>query len=751
MNDMKFIAHSQIKPETLEARVYQQTILASCAKENTLVVLPTGLGKTTIMLFIALLRLNKSPQGFVIILAPSKPLVEQHKDTFQRILTEPELVQSLTGEIAPKNRQIIWEKAKIVIATPQIVQNDIISGIFRIEKCISLEIDEAHRTRGNYAYVFVAKTYLKRAENPLISAFTASPGTSFEEIKSLCDILDIKNIEARTEKDPDVLSYVQPVEVELIRVNLSKKFQNLQDMLKQCLADQLKRLGEGRFRLSLTKLRRKDVLEVQKKIQQEIQSSVQPPSLLFEALGAASNTIRLLHGKELLETQGIKAFCKYLNNLTQRKQTQALRNLTDNTSFKRMLYFAEKLAERDHLHPKFTIAKEIVVQQFAQNPNSRILIFSRFRVTLKLLNQELTEDSSVKSHVFIGQQTKDQDRGMTQKEQYSTLKAFRDGKINVLLATNIGEEGIDITTCDLVIFFDAVSPIRTIQRRGRTGRKFPGRVVVLVTQGTQEEGIYWISKRKEKEMYKIMKLVEAYSKQLKTEQTHQTLDKFVKKDTSFEERKDEGIIAIDRRETNSAVVKQLYNLGFKVELRQLLVGDYVVGDVAIERKTTEDFVQSIFDGRLFREAKNLVGRYDRAVLIIEGEKPFTSRRAIDPKALKGAIASIFIDFKLPILHTGGPEETADLIAAIARRILSTKKQVPRITTEKVPTTLPERQKRIIAALPNVDSVLATRLLHELKTPKNILLASKEELQKVKGVGSSIAAIIREIVDSQYTE
>lgn len=751
MNDIKFIAHSQIKPDTLEARVYQQTILASCAKENTLVVLPTGLGKTTIMLFIALLRLKKNAQGFVIILAPSKPLVEQHKETFQRVLTDPELVQSLTGETAPKNRQTIWKNAKIVIATPQIVQNDIISGIFRLEKCISLEIDEAHRTRGNYAYVFVAKTYLKRAENPLISAFTASPGTSFEEIKSLCDILDVKNIESRTEKDPDVQPYVQPIEVELIRVKLSKEFQNLQDMLKQCLADQLKRLGEGGFQLSLTKLRRKDVLEVQKQIQQEIQGGVQPPSLLFEALGAASNTIRLLHGKELLETQGIKAFCGYLNNLTQRKQTQALHNLTDNTSFKRMLYFAEKLADREHFHPKFRKVKEIVVQQFARNPNSRILIFSKFRVTLKRLNQELIGDSSVKSHVFIGQQTKDQDPGMTQKEQYSTLKAFRDGKINVLLATNIGEEGIDITTCDLVIFFDAVSPIRTIQRRGRTGRKFPGKVVVLITQGTQEEGIYWISKRKEKEMYKMMKLVEDYSKQLKTERTHRTLDKFVAKDTSIKERKDKGTIVVDRRETNSAVVKRLYELSFNVELKQLLVGDYIVGNVAIERKTTEDFVQSIFDGRLFREAKNLAGRYDGVVLIIEGEKPFTSRRAIDPKALKGAIASIFIDFKVPILQTGGPEETADMIAAIARRVLSTKKQVPRITTETVPITLPERQKRIIAAFPNVDSVLATRLLHELKTPKNILLASKEELQKVKGVGPSIAAIIREIIDSQYSE
>ncbi|MFQ6125527.1 MAG: DEAD/DEAH box helicase [Candidatus Heimdallarchaeota archaeon] len=751
MNDIKFIVHSQIKPETIEARVYQQTILASCAKENTLVVLPTGLGKTTIMLLIALLRLKKNAQGFVIILAPSKPLVEQHKETFQRILTDPEMVQSLTGEIVPKNRQAIWKKAKIVIATPQIVQNDIISGIVRLEKCISLEIDEAHKTRGNYAYVFVAKTYLKQAENPLISAFTASPGTSFEEIKSLCDILDIKNIESRTEKDPDVQPYVQPVEVELIRVKLSKEFQNLQNLLKQCIADQLKLLEESGFRLSLTKLRKKDVLEVQKKIQQKIQDGVQPSSFHFEALGAASNTIRLLHGKELLETQGIKAFSGYLNNLTKRKQTQALRNLIDNTSFKKTLYYTEKLAEREHLHPKFRKVKEIIVRQFVRNPNSRILIFSRFRITLKLLNQELIGDSTVKSHIFIGQKSKDQDRGMTQEEQYSTLKAFRDGIINVLLATNIGEEGIDITTCDLVIFFDAVSPIRTIQRRGRTGRKFPGRVVVLVTQGTQEEGIYWISKRKEKEMYKMMKLVEDYSKQLKIERTQRTLDKFVEKDISIEEHKDKGIIVVDRRETNSAVVKQLYNLGFNTKLKQLLVGDYVIGDVAIERKTTEDFVQSIFDGRLFREAKNMAGMYDRGVLIIEGEKPFTSHRAIDQKALKGAIASLFIDFKLTILPSRGPEETADLIAAIARRVLSPKTQIPRITTEKVPIALPERQKRIIAAFPNVNSVLATRLLHELKTPKNILLASKEELQMVKGVGPSIAAIIREIVDSKYSE
>ena len=252
-------------------------------------------------------------------------------------------------------------------------------------------------------------------------------------------------------------------------------------------------------------------------------------------------------------------------------------------------------------------------------------------------------------------------------------------------------------------------------------------------------------------MYKMMKLIDDYSKKLKNERRHRTLDSFVKDDTFHEERKDQGIIAVDQRETTSDVVKYLYDLGFNVELSQLPVADYIVGDVPIERKTAEDFVQSIFDGRLFREAKNLVVRYGSGLLIIEGEKPFITRRAINPKALKGALASLLLDFKLSIVQTGGPEETAELIAAIARRVLMDKQKLPRIATGKIPITLPERQKRLLASLPKVNSVLATRLLQVFKTPKNILLSSKEDLQKVKGVGPSIAKLVRETVDSEYSE
>ncbi len=814
---IRFIEHPLITSQSLEARIYQQTILASCVKENTLVVLPTGLGKTAIMVLITLHRLEQFPDGSVLILAPSKPLVEQHRDTFQRILTNPEMVYSLTGIIPPNKRKDIWKNAKIVIATPQIVQNDIISGIFHPEKCNFLAIDEAHRTRGNYAYVFVAETYLKRAKTPLISAFTASPGTSYEDIQNLCKILEIESIEARTEKDADVRPYVQPVNVELIQIKLSKEFKNIQNLLKECLSSKLKSLKDVGYSFSLGRLKRREILELQKTIQQKLarsdsQSSGTDPipsdepqhseyqtdtskdnqhrtqiedqdiSHLYAALGATSNIIRLLHGRELLETQGITAFSKYLLNLTQKHQTLALQNLTEPPTFQKMLYTAQNLADSNYIHPKFSYVEKIVKEQLTKNSDSRILIFSRFRVTLNLLSKSLQTLHMVRSKVFIGQQKRGQEKGMSQKEQYTTLKSFKEGKTNVLLATNIGEEGIDVVNCDLVIFYDAVSPIRTIQRRGRTGRQAPGRVVVLVTQGTQEEGLYWSSKRKEKEMHDNMKLIADYSKKIKNQRSHFTLDKFVPvssqsatpssteiinqhisrsssktsthhlSGTSSEQsRKEMGTIAVDQRETNSAVVKNLYELGFDVELRQLRVADYIIGELAIERKTSEDFIQSLIDGRLFRETKNMVTEYSKSVLILEGENPFISHRSIDPKALKGALASIIVDYGVPVLQTKNSKETAAMIAALARRVFRDKQSTPRITTGRSPITLSEIQTRIIATIPQINSVLAKRLLSKFMTPKNILLASKEDLKTVKGVGNNIADKIRETIDGEYTD
>jgi len=103
---------------------------------------------------------------------------------------------------------------------------------------------------------------------------------------------------------------------------------------------------------------------------------------------------------------------------------------------------------------------------------------------------------------FVGQASRGEDIGLSQKEQVEILRKFREGEVNVIVATSIGEEGLDIPQVDLVVFYEPVpSEIRTIQRRGRTGRSAAGRVVMLVTRDTRDEAYFYSARRKESKMH----------------------------------------------------------------------------------------------------------------------------------------------------------------------------------------------------------------------------------------------------------
>ena len=117
----------------------------------------------------------------------------------------------------------------------------------------------------------------------------------------------------------------------------------------------------------------------------------------------------------------------------------------------------------------------------------------------------LKDDPAIKAVRFVGQSSRADDEGLSQKKQAEILQKFRAGEFNVLIATSVGEEGIDIPATDMVLFYEPVpSEIRSIQRKGRTGRARAGRVVVLMAKGTRDEAYYWISDRKEKTMNRQM-------------------------------------------------------------------------------------------------------------------------------------------------------------------------------------------------------------------------------------------------------
>src|SRR3989338_8328676 len=221
-------------------RLYQQTILGTAANFNTLVVLPTGLGKTALAFLLAAHRLHHYPNSKMLMLAPTKPLCEQHVDTFKQHLDIPEeKIVLFTGNVSPEKRAELWKGATIIISTPQGLENDVINKRVKLEEVSLLVFDEAHHATGDYSYVWVAQQYEKVSHHGRILALTASAGSDLESIKEVCRNLNIEKVEVRTEHDQDVQPYIQPLQMKWIKVPFPQEFQKIQLFLKDCRKSKL--------------------------------------------------------------------------------------------------------------------------------------------------------------------------------------------------------------------------------------------------------------------------------------------------------------------------------------------------------------------------------------------------------------------------------------------------------------------------------------------------------------------------------
>ena len=374
------------------------------------------------------------------------------------------------------------------------------------------------------------------------------------------------------------------------------------------------------------------------------------------------------------------------------------------------------------------------------------MVFTQYRDSLDMIHQKL-EKEGIKSAKFFGQASRDGEKGLTQKEQKEIIKAFKIGEYDVLLSTSVAEEGIDIPAVDLVILYEPVpSEVRMIQRRGRTGRKRSGRVKVLITNGTRDEGYYWASVNKERRMKHqlidpdvLEELNSNAIERMENEKRVKVLDPTPKKEEL-------PVVFADTREGNSKVIRHLSEMEIDVKVQAMAVGDYQVSDdVVIERKTAKDYVDSIVDKRQFKQARSLMEEFKRPLIILEGDDLYNGM--INPNAIRGSIASIALDFGISIIPTRNAQDTAAMIKRIAIREQSGEKTPIQIRTDKKPVNLWEQQLFIIESLPNIGPVNAKNLLEHFGTVANIINASESQLQEVEGIGKKTAVNIRKVVDS----
>ena len=756
-----YITHEFIKPDSVEQREYQINIAASAEKNNTLVVLPTGLGKTVIALILIAKQLKKE-NNKILFLAPTKPLVLQHTQFLREFLTiDKNSIVLFTGETSPEKRQKIWEESRIIVSTPQVIENDLLSKRLDLKDVSFIIFDECHHGVGQYSYVFVSEMYQKQREERLVLGITASPGSDVSQILQVCKNLDISNIEIRTQQDSDVRPYVYSLKIDWKEIVLPKEFAYTIQLLEKALSERLKILKNLEFvdSSSISLINRTKLLDAQRKIQTEIKSRIKPPPILFRAASTQSEAMKIHYALEMLQTQGVNALKNYFSRMgkeaTSKESSKASRTIMADKDILEAIAYVKSL---DIEHPKVQEIAKIVEQQLASNPNSKIIVFTHYRDTSLHISKHLENVKNAKPARFIGQASRDGDAGLTQKEQATIINKFKEGEYNVLIATSVAEEGLDIPSTDLVVFYEPIpSEIRAIQRRGRTGRKMPGNVIILITKGTPDEGYYWSAKRKEKRMISELELIrskirkkfedvdEIYKQNIETNKINQ------KTLTDFEKRENQVKIVVDHREYRSNVVKNLATKGVFVEPQQLDVGDYVLSSrIGVERKSVDDFLESLIDGKLFRQIAQLRDAYSRPILILEGENLFT-RRNISHNAIYGSLASITVDYGVPVLTTKDAFETADLLNVIAKREQREGKKAVAVRGEKSQMSLRERQQFIVEGLPNVSVVIAKRLLARFGTIKDIANATGEELQEVKGIGKNIASDIIKLLNANYPE
>ncbi len=491
-----FVTHELLRRGAVEERAYQVSIALACLERSTLVVLPTGMGKTVVAALV-IAEILRRRGGKILFLAPTKPLVEQHAASMRDLLVV-ERIALFTGEAtSPEERELLWRENKIIVSTPQVIRNDLRAERISLEDVSLIVFDEAHRAVGDYAYVDVAAAY-KEIPNRLGLGMTASPGSSAEKILEVCGNLGITAVEIRTEYDADVVPYLHDLKIEPISVSAPDVSKEIRKLLQTVVDEQVERLKKLGFLAGKPKVSRKDLLAVGNEARQRLNSGVKD-GRLYGAMTAQAIAMKADHGIELAETQGLGSLRTYFENVEKDAKSKADVQFLKHAKVQEAIQLAEATEVE---HPKLAKTAWKVREQLIAKPDSKIIVFAHYRGTADRITQELARIPGVRPMRFVGQASRGEDIGLTQREQQEILEKFRAGEVNVLVATSIGEEGLDIPQVDLVMFYEPVpSEIRTIQRRGRTGRSAAGRVVMLVTTDTRDEAYLYSARRKERKMH----------------------------------------------------------------------------------------------------------------------------------------------------------------------------------------------------------------------------------------------------------
>jgi Fanconi anemia group M protein len=496
----RYVVHPMVRDGVIEDRDYQRRFVERALEANTLAVLPTALGKTVIAELVAAELLHRHPGCRILFMAPTKPLALQHRESvLKHLRLREDEVAAVTGETAA--RANVWSNPRVrfVTATPQTVWNDYRNGLVRLEEFALLVFDECHRSRSRYAYTRLAEEYIRRCPYPLILALTASPGSEEDKVVEVIKNLWIEQVVWMSEDDEEVSKYIPGIKVGWVRVKLPAEYEMIRNEIKRMIESVIARLREsGLLRMPIEAVNRKVLVGLMNRLRAEIDSGVKGPNIHYMTLLSAA--LSLYHAQELIESQHVYSLKHYLEEIS-RSELRSHKTIASTPDFRNLVRIVSQCTVD---HSKVEALASTLEAHFAEKPEDKVLVFANIRATAEVLVDRL-RDRGYRAALFIGRAEGKHGPRMSQDEQMRTLKAFREGVYNVLVATSVGEEGLDIPECGLVVFYEpAVSGIRYIQRRGRTGRKLPGKAVILVTDKTVDEYYFREGYRRARRMDKIL-------------------------------------------------------------------------------------------------------------------------------------------------------------------------------------------------------------------------------------------------------
>jgi Fanconi anemia group M protein len=522
--DGEFLEQPLVTDGFLEDRRYQVELADIASGDHALVCLPTGLGKTTVSLLVTARRLHEVG-GKSLLLAPTKPLVQQHAEFYREALRIPdEEIVVFTGEVRPDDRAELFEDATVVIATPQVVENDLVGNRIDLAQVTHCTFDECHRATGDYAYNYIADRYHADAADPLVTAMSASPGDDEEAILQVCENLGLSEVAVMTEDDADVAEYTHDTDVDWKRIELPDVVIEIRDAINEVVADRLEQLKElGVTNKSSPDLSEREIQGMQAELRKLMNND---QSEGYQGMSLLAEIRKLRTAVTYVETQSVESLRRYFERLKEAARSSGASKADQRLVSEPKIREAMRKAESyDDLHPKFRQTRMLLAETLGIEQGERVIVFTESRDTAETLVDFLSNHFSTQK--FVGQSDTDGSEGMTQTEQQETLERFRAGEFEVLVSTSVAEEGLDVPEVDLVLFYEPVpTAIRAIQRKGRTGRQAEGRVVVLLAEDTRDEAYFWKARNDQKRMQNELNELKSVAGELSAELDQTGLDDY---------------------------------------------------------------------------------------------------------------------------------------------------------------------------------------------------------------------------------